>query len=367
MRASYLTVLILGVLALLAPRLTMAEEGTEDLAALGTDIGHRLTGLKVGKVAVAEFVGVDGGRSNLGKLISEEVTTSLFNVGGLVVVERSLLEGVLNELTFQLQDLVDPTTAQSVGALLGVDAILVGSYADMADTVRVNARIVSVESGTVVAAAAASVRKTEGIRRLLAGSTAGSPAPSTAGSKKQDTAGLAGAVFFEETFDGIEEGDVPKGWGGVEHLAVFKGTSESYLAAFEPGSATIRIPNVPFPENYRIEISSYLGSNTSLKAEFLLLLGDLTAGFQRDGRPQLCGVIGSSSTERLHSLASDRTYLLAIEKQGSIVKLFIDGEQVLVARQATLRAPREMLIAFYRRSDQTAGRIYSIKGIDLGD
>jgi hypothetical protein len=62
---------------------------------------------------------------------------------------------------------IDPTSAKRLGRLLGVDAIVSGSISDFGKSLRINARLISTETGEIFAVASSEVIKDEAVTRLL--------------------------------------------------------------------------------------------------------------------------------------------------------------------------------------------------------
>ncbi|MBI5496723.1 MAG: hypothetical protein HY904_17045 [Deltaproteobacteria bacterium] len=106
-------------------------------------------------VAVFPFENL-AGRADLDVLkagLAEMVATDLAAVGGVTVVERARLSAVLGELSLQRDRAFDPATAAKAGKLLGATHGVVGAITAVAPQVRLDARLVSMAQGTVVAAA----------------------------------------------------------------------------------------------------------------------------------------------------------------------------------------------------------------------
>src|SRR6185503_604648 len=105
-------------------------------------------------VAVMPFKDLSGGRGAVGEAIRETVTSDLESVPGLKVVERSNLDRVLAEQNLQsARSDLDPLSTVKVGRLLGASLIVAGAYQRAAQTVRLTARFVKVETGEVVGTA----------------------------------------------------------------------------------------------------------------------------------------------------------------------------------------------------------------------
>ena len=119
------------------------------------------------KIAITEFSDLNGKVSNLGRYISEELITRLYRTNRFHVVERELLAKVVEEHKLNLSGIIDESTAVEVGRILGVDAIGTGTLSDLGRYVKVNARIISMESGSIFAVASAEFIKDNRVHSLL--------------------------------------------------------------------------------------------------------------------------------------------------------------------------------------------------------
>jgi TolB-like protein len=144
---------------------------------LAGGISPKVTTARKTSVAIIGFAPVMGTASNgdaFSRYLVEELTTRLVNEGKVTVAERSQLDKVMRELKLQSSGAVNDTSAKQLGQLLGVDAVLIGTYTDFGSEVRVNERIISTESGQVLAATSTSIRKTRMVAQLLDQQYAGS-------------------------------------------------------------------------------------------------------------------------------------------------------------------------------------------------
>jgi TolB-like protein len=82
--------------------------------------------------------------------LADMLTTDLVAAAELRVVEREKLNSVLKELKLQQDGGIDPTTAQRVGKLLGAEYLLMGSFFELMSQLRIDCRIVNVETGEIV-------------------------------------------------------------------------------------------------------------------------------------------------------------------------------------------------------------------------
>lgn len=119
------------------------------------------------KIAIIEFSDIQGNITNLGRYLAEELTTRLYRTGKFEVVERQLMNKLIKEQELGMSGYIDDNTAISLGQILGVDAIASGSITDLLTNVKVNARLISTESGKVFSVASVKIPKDEAIRMLL--------------------------------------------------------------------------------------------------------------------------------------------------------------------------------------------------------
>lgn len=68
-----------------------------------------------------------GSDQDVGKGISDMLVEKLVNGGQYSVIERNALDKVMKEQNFSNSDRADPTSAAKIGAILGVDGIIIGS------------------------------------------------------------------------------------------------------------------------------------------------------------------------------------------------------------------------------------------------
>jgi len=106
------------------------------------------------KIAVMEFKSLNPGTKNtsLGSMIAEMFTTEVVNNNSFKIVEREQLNKVLGELQIGQSGVLDTTDAQKLGKILGAGAIIAGSVMKMGDRLRIDSRIIQVETGIIVSA-----------------------------------------------------------------------------------------------------------------------------------------------------------------------------------------------------------------------
>lgn len=149
------------------PQITLEQR----LSELSKDISDELTGNQKTIVAIADFVDLNGNSSNFGKFLAEELVTRLFKTKKLKVIERQRLDKVIAEQKLSLTDVIEASSAKRIGRILGVDAIVAGTISELGSNFKINARIISTETGELLAAAGATVAKDLEICSLISCST----------------------------------------------------------------------------------------------------------------------------------------------------------------------------------------------------
>jgi TolB-like protein len=120
---------------------------------------------KVTRIAITEFTYGDE-FNDFSRNVQDILYTNLIQ-RGMTVVEREKMEQVLNELGKSFSGMIDSSTAAEIGKMLGVEAIVVGTVADMGNSVDLRARLVDVEKGAAITAAQIDVVKDPTITGLL--------------------------------------------------------------------------------------------------------------------------------------------------------------------------------------------------------
>ncbi len=82
--------------------------------------------------------------------LAQMLITDLKGTPGVTVVERSRLQEILDELELGHAGVTDPDTAAKLGKLLGAEWMLLGSYFELLGTLRIDARLVKVETGEIL-------------------------------------------------------------------------------------------------------------------------------------------------------------------------------------------------------------------------
>jgi TolB-like protein len=106
------------------------------------------------RVAVLDFdlKGEGYETEDMGAIVAEWFVTALVREGRFEIVERGLLKKIMAEHKLGASGLVDDNTATRIGKLLGVKVIISGSVLKLANVLEINARIIDVETASIIAA-----------------------------------------------------------------------------------------------------------------------------------------------------------------------------------------------------------------------
>lgn len=135
---------------------------------------------EISKIAIIEFADLNGNITNLGIFIAEELITRIFMTDKFDVVERNLLNKIIKEQEFGMTGYIDDESAISIGKILGVEAIVSGSITDLGNSIKINARLISTEKGSIFSVASITLPKDKTIIKLM-----GESSIKTIGSKKK--------------------------------------------------------------------------------------------------------------------------------------------------------------------------------------
>ncbi|MCH8842694.1 MAG: hypothetical protein IID61_06905 [SAR324 cluster bacterium] len=119
-------------------------------------------------VAVADFRDLRGGFNDLGRYVSERMTTRFSLVKGMRVVERRRLMQALKTLRLGIPALVEPRLARRLGAELGANLLVTGTISDLNDRIELDARPLDIAAGQLLPGAFTSFPKDDVVVILMA-------------------------------------------------------------------------------------------------------------------------------------------------------------------------------------------------------
>ncbi len=148
-----------GLLCLAFAAGAYAADGYQQLAAEITEAG---AGIQGKKIAIIPFSYADGraGATKDGSVISERLTIKMINMHKFEIIERSVLDKVMAELKLQASGTIDASSAQQLGKVLGVEAIITGTLVETSGgQIEVNARLIKTETAQAIGASQVTLDK----------------------------------------------------------------------------------------------------------------------------------------------------------------------------------------------------------------
>lgn len=119
------------------------------------------------KVAVLDFTDLQGGSSELGKYIAEQLTVNLvMGKRNFSVLDRANLKSILAEHKLTATGLVDPENAKKLGQFAGVDALILGTIIPKDQNTSLNAKIITTDTAEIIGAARAEFKTDNTVQQL---------------------------------------------------------------------------------------------------------------------------------------------------------------------------------------------------------
>lgn len=120
-------------------------------------------------VAVVDFTDLQGNVMELGRFLAEELSISMvsFAQKDFKVVDRTHLRALLKEHQLSLSGLIDPATAQKVGEISGVEALVTGTITPFGDNVRLALKVIELATADILGSTSVNIGRTQAINELL--------------------------------------------------------------------------------------------------------------------------------------------------------------------------------------------------------
>ncbi len=91
--------------------------------------------------------------SELGSIdLLDKLITGFVNINRFKVIERALLEKILEEQKLGMSGVIDASTAAEIGKGIGVDAVIVGSVTRSSNALSIDARLIDTETAAIMTA-----------------------------------------------------------------------------------------------------------------------------------------------------------------------------------------------------------------------
>jgi hypothetical protein len=137
---------------------------------------ERLSGIMIDKisksgkqlVAVVDFNRSAGNTTELGRFLAEEFSCALSNNNrGFDIIERIHLKNILEEHKLSLSGMIDLKTAQKIGEISGIEALVMGTITPFRDSVKLQVKLLDTITAKIIGATRGNIPKTRAIEELL--------------------------------------------------------------------------------------------------------------------------------------------------------------------------------------------------------
>jgi len=118
------------------------------------------------KIAVANFVDLQGNVTELGRYLAQQFSVNLIR-NQMDVVDRSRLDILMDENKMNSKGLLDPKNQAKLGQMAGIEIIVTGTTSPFDNTVELTVSAIDVTRGSACAAADGTIPRTEAINSLL--------------------------------------------------------------------------------------------------------------------------------------------------------------------------------------------------------
>jgi TolB-like protein len=120
-------------------------------------------------IAIVDFTDLQGNITELGRFISEEISSDLTSAArGFEVIDRTHLKTILEEHKLSMLGLIDPKSIRKLGQITGAEVIVTGTVTPFGDSIRVSCKAIVTETTRIFASAKGDIPKTKAIEELLA-------------------------------------------------------------------------------------------------------------------------------------------------------------------------------------------------------
>lgn len=140
----------------------------KEIDQLSGNLAEKIAAAGKKKIAVVDFTDLDGSVTELVRFLAEEFSTALAGTGkGFTVVDRIHLKTLLKEHNLSSTGLIDQNTIRQLGKIAGVDALVTGSLTPLGESVRINVKVLDIETAAVIEANRGNIAMTDAIKDLM--------------------------------------------------------------------------------------------------------------------------------------------------------------------------------------------------------
>ena len=162
--------LLIGALcALLSTPLLAQDQSMDDsLSKLADNLAALIKEHSNKKVTVLDFTDLQGGQSELGRYIAEQLTVDMvMGKHDFAVLDGANLKSILAEHKLTSEGLVNPDNAKKLGQFAGVDALVIGNIISMNSNVQLTVKIITTDTAEIIGAAKAQFKSDDTVQKFL--------------------------------------------------------------------------------------------------------------------------------------------------------------------------------------------------------
>jgi len=205
-----------------------AQDMDTELTKLTEDLAAKITAKGCKKITVLDFTDLQGGSSELGKYIAEQLTVDfVMTKRDFSVLDRANLKSILAEHKLTATGLVDPENAKQLGKFAGVDALIIGNIVPMGGNITLTVKVITTETAEVVGAAKSKFKSDDTIQQFLSQPAQSSDATSPS---EKPFGELQGKI---ESLN-VTPGDGHYGYATMTLIITNTSTSKTYGVAVNP-------------------------------------------------------------------------------------------------------------------------------------
>ena len=181
--ATVLSILVCGGM------FTQAQDMDTALTKLADNLSGQIKDHGNKKVTVLDLTDLQGGSSELGRYIAEQVTVDMvMGKHDFAVLDRANLKSILAEHKLTAEGLVNPDNAKKLGQFAGVDALIVGNIIPMNSNIDLTVKIITTDTAEIVGAAKTEFKADDTVKQFLANTVGESrPGDDTSGPRDGPT------------------------------------------------------------------------------------------------------------------------------------------------------------------------------------
>jgi TolB-like protein len=158
---------LFAICIVLCNLIARAQDMDTELTKLTEDLAGKIKANGNKKVTVLDFTDLQGGASELGKYIAEQLTVDfVMSKREFAVLDRANLKSILAEHKLTATGLVDPENAKQLGKFAGVDALIIGNIIPIGSNTTLTVKIITTETAEVVGAAKAKSKTDDTVQQF---------------------------------------------------------------------------------------------------------------------------------------------------------------------------------------------------------